>query len=641
MPISALPTPPSRSDSPQDFSDRADALLGALPGFVAEANALQSDVNAKESSASSHATIATNKAAEAQASANTASTKAGEAAASAIAAAAAASNAEIAFDSFDDKYLGSKSSDPATDNDGNALLVGALYWNTSVGAVRVWNGAAWLSMAADASIVDFQQAGTGAVVRTAQDKMREFKSIADYLPVGYVSDGSVFYTAEIQKALDENSCLELPEGVFKHGRLVLKHQGQIIRGKGRGVSVLYCPAGYGITNFSGADSDPVGADWVGSPTLEKLTLRGGFTHTDDFSPPANSWASATGRSKPFTTTDINAGLRLKRCYPYTLNEANIEKFHRGVYVSAAALGRFNNFEISDCQYGMYGENGAVWGEAAWQVTTHRWSQGRFRNCWIGIGGSDYVQCQIDKKTVDFEPCNSGISVFNGGDNVWSGYFELCSEGIYRNGGDMGHDVIEDPFFAGSPGAFWGSGDSILLDSGIGPNGKVTLRHGLGKINGGGLRVLGGRLVQPEREKIGATVYLSPALTPAGGYTATDISWATVSASDDVLGLFSAGAPTRLTIPAALNGARVRLKSTLTIDGDATANDVLVEFKKNGASFAGKGRFAGAFAYGKTVSFETAPVTVATGDYFTVGVAMNLSRTLSTGDQCWLALEVLE
>lgn len=498
-----------------------------------------------------------------------------------------------------------------------------------------------VSAAYGSSLVGFQQAGTGAVARTAQDKLREFKSIADYLPVGYVSDGSVFYTAEIQKALDENRCLELPEGVFKHGRLVLKHQGQIIRGKGRGISVLYCPAGYGITNFSGADSDPVGADWVGNPTLEKLTLRGGFTHTDDFSPPANSWASATGRSKTFTTTGINAGLRLKRCYPYTLNEVNIEKFHRGVYVSAAALGRFNNFEISDCQYGMYGENGAVWGEAAWQVTTHRWSQGRFRNCWIGIGGSDYVQCQIDKKTVDFEPCNSGISVFNGGDNVWSGYFELCSEGIYRNGGDMGHDVIEDPFFAGSPGAFWGSGDSILLDSGIGPNGKVTLRHGLGKINGGGLRVLGGRLVQPEREKIGATVYLSPALTPAGGYTVTDISWAVVAASDDVLGLFSAGAPTRLTVPAALNGARVRLKSTLTIHGDATANDVLVEFNKNGTSFAGKGRFAGTFAYGKTVSFETAPITVATGDYFTVSVAMNLSRTLSTGDQCWLALEVLE
>jgi len=180
MPISALPTPPSRSDSPQDFSDRADALLGALPGFVTEANALQSDVNAKEASASSHATIATNKAAEAQGHATTASTKASEAAAAAVAAAAAASNAEIAFDSFDDKYLGSKASDPATDNDGNPILTGALYWNTSVGAVRVWNGSSWLSMAADASIVDFQQAGAGAVVRTAQDKMREFVSVSDY-----------------------------------------------------------------------------------------------------------------------------------------------------------------------------------------------------------------------------------------------------------------------------------------------------------------------------------------------------------------------------------------------------------------------------------------------------------------------------
>ena len=180
MPITALPTPPSRSDSPQDFSDRADALLGALPGFVTEANALQSGVNAKEASTSSYATIATDKAAEAQGYATTATTKASEAAASAIAAAAAANNAEIAFDSFDDKYLGSKAADPATDNDGNALLTGALYWNTSVGAVRVWNGSAWLSMAADASIVTFQQSGTGAIVTTVQSKLREITSAADY-----------------------------------------------------------------------------------------------------------------------------------------------------------------------------------------------------------------------------------------------------------------------------------------------------------------------------------------------------------------------------------------------------------------------------------------------------------------------------
>ena len=68
----------------------------------------------------------------------------------AVAAQAAAiiarTGAETALDSFDDRYLGSKSTDPTLDNDGNALLVGALYWNTSIPALRVWNGTApWIT----------------------------------------------------------------------------------------------------------------------------------------------------------------------------------------------------------------------------------------------------------------------------------------------------------------------------------------------------------------------------------------------------------------------------------------------------------------------------------------------------------------
>lgn len=47
MPISALPTPPSRQD-PTNFNDRADAFLGALPLFQSEANALQTNVNTSE-----------------------------------------------------------------------------------------------------------------------------------------------------------------------------------------------------------------------------------------------------------------------------------------------------------------------------------------------------------------------------------------------------------------------------------------------------------------------------------------------------------------------------------------------------------------------------------------------------------------
>lgn len=54
MAITALPSVPTRSD-PANFADRADAFLSALPTFATEANALQSDVNAKQAAAAASA----------------------------------------------------------------------------------------------------------------------------------------------------------------------------------------------------------------------------------------------------------------------------------------------------------------------------------------------------------------------------------------------------------------------------------------------------------------------------------------------------------------------------------------------------------------------------------------------------------
>lgn len=70
--ISALPPSPIRGEDPADFNDKADALVGALPGFVTQANTLATEVNSKAAAASSAASTATTKAAEAAAWAATA-----------------------------------------------------------------------------------------------------------------------------------------------------------------------------------------------------------------------------------------------------------------------------------------------------------------------------------------------------------------------------------------------------------------------------------------------------------------------------------------------------------------------------------------------------------------------------------------
>jgi len=55
------------------------------------------------------------------------------------AAEAAQAAAEAALDNFDDRYLGAKASDPTVDNDGNALIDGALYYNTTNIITRVYD----------------------------------------------------------------------------------------------------------------------------------------------------------------------------------------------------------------------------------------------------------------------------------------------------------------------------------------------------------------------------------------------------------------------------------------------------------------------------------------------------------------------
>lgn len=61
------------------------------------------------------------------------------------AAESALASTQAVYDGFDDRYLGTKSSNPSTDNDGDALEQGTLYFNSSTKRMKIWNGSTWES----------------------------------------------------------------------------------------------------------------------------------------------------------------------------------------------------------------------------------------------------------------------------------------------------------------------------------------------------------------------------------------------------------------------------------------------------------------------------------------------------------------
>jgi len=128
----------------------SNASSSASAASTSASNASTSATNAANSAsaASTSASNASGSASAAASSASAASTSATNASNSATAAANSATAAEAAYDSFDDRYLGAKSSNPTVDNDGNALITGAIYFNTVANEMRVWTGSAWQAQAA-------------------------------------------------------------------------------------------------------------------------------------------------------------------------------------------------------------------------------------------------------------------------------------------------------------------------------------------------------------------------------------------------------------------------------------------------------------------------------------------------------------
>ncbi len=159
------------------ISTNTDAAKWSLLVDAASATTSQTAAASSATAAANSATAAASSASTASGHKDTATTKASEAASSATAAASSATSAAASYDNFDDRYLGAKSSDPSNDNDGDSLVTGALYFNTSNNVMMVYTGSAWVrttpsssdqtninALSASAVITDMDLLATSAVI---------------------------------------------------------------------------------------------------------------------------------------------------------------------------------------------------------------------------------------------------------------------------------------------------------------------------------------------------------------------------------------------------------------------------------------------------------------------------------------------
>ena len=133
-------------------------------------------------------------------------------------ASASSTSAAASFDSFDDRYLGAKSSDPSVDNDGDALVTGALVFNTTSGTMKVYGGSSWSAVAPTATSVTLSQ-------------VTDFPSQTGQSGKFLTTNGSVTSWAEAAAASGEVEAVA-SETITAGQSLILKSDGQAARVSG-------------------------------------------------------------------------------------------------------------------------------------------------------------------------------------------------------------------------------------------------------------------------------------------------------------------------------------------------------------------------------------------------------------------------
>ena len=212
-------------------STAADAVSTAADAVSTAADVTSSGTNAtnaassastattQASAASTSATAAATSATNAATSASTATTQASTATTQATAAAASATAAAASADAFDDTYLGAKSSDPATDNDGDALTAGDLYFNTASNVLKVYTGSAWQIAAVSAATVVEKTSATGSAALPAGTTVqRDGSPSAGYLRWNTSDTSAEVYDGSGWTAVGGGNTTT--EGLYEHAHTI-------------------------------------------------------------------------------------------------------------------------------------------------------------------------------------------------------------------------------------------------------------------------------------------------------------------------------------------------------------------------------------------------------------------------------------
>jgi hypothetical protein len=241
--------------------------------------------------------------------------------------------------------------------------------------------------------VGFLQAGTGAVARTSQSKLRESVSVKDF---GAVGDGLVDDTAAIQAAIDsvysKGGGVYFPNGTYKTtATLKVKRSYVTLSGAGRGASRILITGDYIGIKFENPDLVNGGYAQLFHCALTDITL--------DHS----------------TGITVSCALNLRQSRVFILNNVVILKHQRSIYIEGGQAGEFSNFACSN-----YDNNSArVNNTGMIEITSLLDTTPAYQNSWTYNFTNFFLGCG---NAAGKDQCYSGLYLRSGDANNFSNFY---------------------------------------------------------------------------------------------------------------------------------------------------------------------------------------------------------------------------